>query len=233
MKLKKHDSRLNGRSIISGLLMVIVAAVTLEVTNIIQQYFSQQGIKEEASLRAMSEMDGARSDIMVITEQVETALRNSKWVAQWCLEQTDSIMRVPERLVEDNPIVTGSTLALVPGYNKKYPQLAPYCFRNAADGALKTISLATEDYDYPSHEWFTEPLKLQGGYWSEPYFDEGGGNILMTTYSLPVRDKDGVIAAILTADISLDWLEAIVVDMKTYEHSVNTIPSRAVTATSS
>ena len=226
MTNKKNEPTVFKKSTLSGLLMVIIAAVTLEVTNIIQMYYSQQGIKREASMRAMSEMDGARSDILVIVEQVETALRNSKWLAQWCLSQPDSIKRIPERLVEDNPIIAGSTMALVPGYFKKQPLFAPYCYRSTEDGSRQTTSLATEEYDYPSQEWFKEPLKLGAGYWSEPYFDEGGGNILMTTYSLPIRDLDGNIAAILTADVSLEWLEEIVIGMETYEHSVNTIKSR-------
>ena len=226
MSNQKSERKIFGRSIVSGLMLVVAAALTLEATNIVQSYFSQKGIKEEASMRALSEMDGARSEIMDIVDQVETALRNSVWIAQWCLQMPDSLKRIPERLVQDNPVIAGSTMAIVPGYYKKKLLLAPYCYRDDRTGALHTVSLATEEYDYPSQEWFTEPLRLQSDFWSEPYFDEGGGNILMTTYSLPIKDRSGNIAAILTADISLDWLETIVWNMETYSNSVNKIVSR-------
>jgi len=47
---------------------------------------------------------------------------------------------------------------------------------------------------------------LKKNYWSEPYYDRGGGEQMMTTYSHPLYDKNGHIYAILTADISLEWV---------------------------
>lgn len=48
----------------------------------------------------------------------------------------------------------------------------------------------------------------------------------MTTYSLPIRDKKGEIAAILTADISLDWLTDMVGDIKVYPNAFSMVVSR-------
>ncbi|MBO4769138.1 MAG: SpoIIE family protein phosphatase, partial [Bacteroidales bacterium] len=87
-------------------------------------------------------------------------------------------------------------------------------------------SLATEEYNYPEQEWFVKPLKSNKGYWSEPYIDEGGGDILMTTFSMPVHDKEGNIAAILTADISLDWLTGLIGDIEIYPHAFSMMISR-------
>ena len=75
----------------------------------------------------------------------------------------------------------GSTVAVVPGYLKNHPLFSPYVCEGPEGLEFKT--LATEEYDYPSQEWFVKPLELKEGYWSEPYIDEGGGDILMTTYS--------------------------------------------------
>ena len=208
----------------AGLMLVIVAAVTLEATSLVQFYFSQQGIKEEATARAQSQLETSRSQIMDIVNQTEAAVRNSVWIAQWCLDVPDSLIRVAQRVVEDNPVVVGSTVAMVPGYLKKYPLFSPYVCEGPE--GLEFKSLATEDYDYPSQEWFVKPMKLGEGYWSEPYIDEGGGEILMTTYSLPIRDKKGEIAAILTADISLDWLTDMVGDIKVYPNAFSMVVSR-------
>ncbi|MBO4635473.1 MAG: SpoIIE family protein phosphatase [Bacteroidales bacterium] len=212
------------RSVFSGLLVVLVAAFILGATSFIQYHFSHKGLQNEAFLRATSELDGARSDIMDIVNQTEGAVYNNIWVARWALSHQDSLSRIPYLVVHNNPVVVGSTLALVPGYLKKNPLLAPYIVRDG-DG-FRELSLATEEYDYPSQEWFTQPLETEEGYWSEPYFDEGGGNLLMTTFSMPVKDKDGKIAAILTADISLDWLESLLGNMVIYPHALNTVYSR-------
>ncbi|MBR4741049.1 MAG: SpoIIE family protein phosphatase [Bacteroidales bacterium] len=203
-----------------------MAAVTLEATSLVQYYFSRKGMKEEATQRAQSELAATELQIMDVVNQAEAAVRNSVWVAQWCLNVPDSLGRVTQRLVADNPVVKGSTVALVPGYSKKYPLYAPYT-AVLPDGGMKTLSLATEEYDYPSQEWFTKPIELDGGYWSEPYFDEGGGNILMVTYSLPVKDTQGRTAAVLTADISLDWLTELVGSIQVYPSAFSMVVSRA------
>ena len=209
------------------LLLVIVATLTLEATAIIQFVYAQREIKQEASLRAESELRSAEHKIMDVVNQAEAAVRNSLWVAEWCLEYPDSLVRIPQRVVSENPVVVGSTMALVPGYSATYPLYAPYVAKDLETGELRLLSLATEEYDYPSMEWFTKPIELDDSYWSEPYFDENGGNILMTTFSMPVKDKNGSIAAILTADISLDWLTELIGEIKVYPNAFNMVVSRS------
>ena len=222
MSVKIPDSLKHG--VKAGVLLVIVALLTLEATSLIQYYFSQKGIKEESTARARGQLESSSNKIMDIVNQTEAAVRNSVWIAQWCLNVPDSLIRVAQRVVEDNPVVVGSTVAVVPGYLKDHPLFSPYVCEGP-DG-LEFKTLATEEYDYPSQEWFVKPLELQEGYWSEPYVDEGGGNILMTTYSLPIRDQEGEIAAILTADISLEWLTQMVGNIQVYPHAYSMILSR-------
>ena len=227
MKSDKKDRRKLGMAMGAGLLLVIVAALTLEATSIIQYLFAQREIKKEASLRAESELKSAENKIMGVVNQAEAAVRNSLWVAEWCLEYPDSLERIPQRVVSENPVVVGSTMALVPGSNPQYPLYAPYVARDLETGELKMLSLATEEYNYPEKEWFTKPIELNDSYWSEPYFDENGGDILMTTFSMPVKDKNGSIAAILTADISLDWLTDLIGELKVYPNAFNMVVSRS------
>ena len=211
----------------AGLLLIIIAALTLEATSIVQYFYSQKGIKEEASMRAESQLETTKVRIMDIINQAEAAVRNSVWIAQWCLEVPDSMGRVTQRIVHDNPVVVGSTVAFVPGYNKRHELFAPYCYRESGTGEIKLKSLATTQYDYPSQEWFTKPIELDTGYWSEPYIDEGGGEMLMTTYSLPLRDSKGNVAAVITADISLDWLNELVGNISVYPNAYSVLLSRS------
>lgn len=215
------------RSVIQGLMLVIVAAITLEATGLIQYYFTQKGIRKEATQRAESRLEVAKLKILDIVDQTEVAVHNSVWLAQWALGVPDSLWAVSRRMVQDNPVIVGSTIALVPGYDRKRPLFSPYCFQAPGESTIRVSSLATEEYDYPSQEWFTKPLELGGGYWSEPYVDEGGGEILMTTYSVPLKAPDGRFVAVLTADISLDWLNDLVISARTYPNAVCTLVSRS------
>ena len=228
MKRKEQtESSFLRRSRWTGLMLVVVAAITLEATSIIQFYFSRRGIQQEAALRAEGELESTRLEIINVIDQAESAVRNNMWIARWCLNFQDSLSLVTSRLVEDNPVVMGSTIALVPGRYRRYPLYAPYSYQEAGSDSVRTKSLATPEYDYPSQEWFTKPIELQEGYWSEPYIDEGGGEILMTTFSMPIRDEHGVISAVLTADISLDWLTDLVGNINVYPKAFSILASRS------
>ncbi len=225
MKIKKASEAIRQWSR-AGLMIIVVVVGTLEATSILQYAFSRKGLQEEANKRAESQLEATQNRIMDIINQAEAAVRNSVWIAQWCLAVPDSLHRVAQRIVEDNPVVVGSTVALVPGYLPKRPLFSPYVFQ-AKDGTLSFSSLATNEYDYPSQEWFSKALDKESGYWSEPYIDTGGGNILMTTFSMPIKDVNGTTAAVLTADISLDWLTDLVGNLTVYPNAFNMVVSRA------
>lgn len=184
--------------------LVILAAVVMEATSFIQQRFLIRSTRQEAMTKAENVLSSTHYEIMDVVDQAEQAVRDNMWITQWCLDNPDSLINVTRRIVEDHPVVVGSTVALVPGYDKKLPFFAPYTYQE--NGKVIQSSLATEKYNYPAHEWFIEPLETGMGHWSEPYMDTHGGNVMMTTYSRPVLDIRGVTAAVITADVSLEWL---------------------------
>lgn len=223
MKLNKNEIR---KSAMTSLLLVILAALALEATSVVQYYYSQKEIREEASLRAEGQLENTRIQISDVLDQAEAAVRNNLWIAQWCITQPDSLQRVTERVVSNNPVVVGSTMAFVPGYYEDKPLFAPYTYRDNKTSELKYRTLATAEYDYPSHEWFQKGIAIESGHWSEPYIDEGGGDMLMTTFSMPVPDYSGRTAAVLTADISLGWLSSMFGDVKMYPNAFSMMASR-------
>ena len=189
-----------------GLLIVIVAVITLEATAVLQYFYSRHILSEEATRRAEGQLAATELHIANVVDQVETAVRNSIWSVQQQMNRPDSLAAITVRLVGSNPVICGSTVALVE------KDLAPYSYQN--EGEMH-------------QEWFVKPLELRGGYWSEPYFDEGGGNMLMTTYSIPVADKKGRVAAVFTADVSLDWLTELVGTVQVYPSAFSMVVSRA------
>ena len=213
------------RSTLKSMLLVIVAALTLEATSLIQGYFSHKSLEEEASQRAETQLEATKHRIMGVINEAESAVNNNVWITQWCIDRApDSLHRVVTRIVENNPTIVGSCAALVPGYDSSHPLFAPYVCESG--DSLELLSLATEEYDYPSKEWFTKPIEIDFDYWSEPYIDVGGGEILMTTYSLPIKDYEGNIAAVLTGDLSLDWLTETIDSIKIYPHARSIVISR-------
>ena len=208
----------------AGALIILVAALALEATAFIQYYFAKKGIQEEANERAKSVMMGTKTQVMDIIDQAETAVRNSMWIGQWSLRYPDSLQIITERLVRNNPVIFGSSVSLVPGYLRRAKRFAPYSYMSG-DSVIVT-TLANAGYDYSEQEWFTKPLETGKSWWSEPYIDTAADTTLMMTYSVPLKDKKGVIAGVMTADIALDWLTEIVMSLKVYPHSFSMLVSR-------
>ena len=53
------------------------------------------------------------------------------------------------------------------------------------NGGIDFANLDSDDYRYPLQDWYQIPSILHKTIWSDPYFDEGGGNIIMSTCSVP------------------------------------------------
>lgn len=89
-------------------------------------------------------------------------------------------------------------------------------------GEVRRKLLQPPEYDYLHWDWYTRPKRELRPSWSEPFFDEGGGDILMTTYSVPLlrlnEKRERAFAGVVTADLSLAWLQQLV-DSIPIEHS--------------
>jgi|GEM_PF-5388992 sigma-B regulation protein RsbU (phosphoserine phosphatase) len=66
------------------------------------------------------------------------------------------------------------------------------------------------EYHYFNFPWYCVPKYLKQTIWSEPYFDSGAGEMLMTTCSMPfyrLVDGQKQFAGVATADITLTQLQ--------------------------
>ncbi len=116
-------------------------------------------------------------------------------------------------LLQTNPEIFGSAVAYEPyAYEARSRYFAPYICRGKYGGLVPTF-LGNEEYQYFFLDWYQLPKELDRAVWSEPYFDEGAGNIMMSTYSVPFytyREGEKIFTGVVTADISLEWLMEII-----------------------
>ncbi|HEY0963953.1 MAG TPA: SpoIIE family protein phosphatase [Pseudomonadales bacterium] len=107
-----------------------------------------------------------------------------------------------------NPLLYGAAIAFEPGTFDGNTQLfAPYVY----DRDLKQMDIGKNGYDYTDGrwEWYTGVKESGTSLWTEPYFDNGAGNLEMTTYSHPLL-RDGEFIGVATIDIRLDQLSSAV-----------------------
>jgi phosphoserine phosphatase RsbU/P len=125
------------------------------------------------------------------------------------------IIEVLSGTLHINPDVFGAAIAFEPyAFDSSHLYFSPYLSRKGK--GFQVTKLGGKDYHYFYQDWYQIPRETGKSSWSEPYFDEGGGDIPMATYSLPFyRAKEGTpqFTGVITADISLEWLEKIVSDI--------------------
>ena len=127
------------------------------------------------------------------------------------IDNPDRMFDHMERIVRHNlPIVCCAILFRQDYYPSKGRVFVPCARRNAADSVV--VSRIDSTYNsYFYGEWFQNQLKADESCWTKPYFESQlfAGNQeprLLTTYTVPIHDRDGHPVALLAADMSLEWL---------------------------
>ena len=200
-----------------SLWIVLCVVVILSATAFIGNYYMVKSIKLEESVKAngILYIVGQRIDATLIS--VEVAVRNHLEDIRESLNEPDELYRITQRMLEDNPSIVGSAIAFKPDYfPEKGVWFSPYSYRES--GAICSKQLGSADYDYHTMEWYQITASLKHDYWSDPYFDKGGGEMLMTTYSYPLTDEAGNLIAVVTADILLEELSKLL-DVEYYDHA--------------
>lgn len=152
--------------------------------------------------------------------KVESAAHSLIWLVKEHNDDPEYMYDITRKLLEFNPEIVGSTVAFEPNYfPEKGVWYAPYSYRDEATGMIITIQMGGESYQYHDMEWYAVPRSTGENYWSDPYMDEGGGEQVMTTYSIPLWDENGNIYAVFTADINLNSLTEEVSKIKPYKNS--------------
>ena len=214
---------------ISGRLMVrvlIVSAIIFTLTFTLFLRMAANKMREEATDNAHSELSNTTHQIDAVLHAVEIAVENTAWIVPNSLDSPDSLYSITERILKNNSFIYGSAIAFEPNYYSSEGQyFSPYSYRGK-NGNIRSRQLGTETYDYHYMDWYQIPKLLNKPYWSEPYYDDGGGNMMMTTYSRPLYDNNGKMYAIITADVSLEWLTELVGGIKAFDNSYNLMVSR-------
>lgn len=207
----------------------MVLAITIFSTAFVLNFlFARNYVKNEAMEHAQSALENTVLQIDLVLKTVETAVNNLSWLIEENIDNPDYMYWITERLLKSNSFICGSAIAFEPNfYKSKGEQFSPYSYREG--DSIVSKQLGTNDYEYHYMDWYQIPKLLDKPYWNEPYYDAGGADIIMTTYSLPIYNKEGDMIAIFTADISLEWFAKRVNTIKTYPNSFNMMIGRGGT----
>lgn len=209
------------RSLAFKLIFIVLACTSL----IFAAVFEYNYLVSRRMIRKNIE-ENARSLSIATAQRIETVMRSVQEVPETLAEVLEEIPYDKEILnrllrtgVASNAAIYGSTAAFEPdSFEKGSRFFAPY-FYKSGDG-IKSTFLGGNDYRYFFFDWYQIPKELGRPAWTEPYYDKGGGNIVMSTYSVPFYGREGgerKFLGVVTADVSLGWLQKMVSDIKIAE----------------
>ena len=201
----------------TSLTVIILAALLLELTTAILYYSAQNIIQQDMERVMLREMNALNLCIRNKLATVEVTLNNMSWVVGRDLEEDDWMFEITEKLVKENSVINGSAIAFVPNYYPKEGRWFEPSTVRKADGSIENKQVGSANHDYTKSEFYTVPMATDSCIWCEPYMDVDGSQVEVTTYSVPVYDDDGRKAAVVIADISLDWLEDVMNEERVYK----------------
>ena len=182
----------------------------------------------EKNAQALSESAAAKIDKVFIeaaqaTEGLAFFMEHNSSISK------DELEKVLADFVSRNKSIYGSAIAFEPyKFKKDLKRFAPYCWKEK--GKIETMNLDSDKYCYEIQDWYQIPREILKPIWSEPYFDDGAGGVIMSTYSVPFFRKgpkgEKELMGVVTVDVSLLWLQKFISSLKAVKHGYSFIMSK-------
>lgn len=222
----------NARDMVIRLILIITLVNSLVLTLIVGYNYQQSRslLMRELSANAQHLATALVSRIEI---KLATIARTTESLAR-SLTTSDpgerGLRELIRQTVEGNPDIFGSTVAFEPqAFRKGVALYAPYYFRSPEGVSFMDLATGYGDLPYPQWDWYQIPKASGQLEWSEPYFDDGGGNVVMTTCSVPffgMRDGQRTMRGIVTTDVAINDLADMVASVKILETGYATLLSR-------
>lgn len=203
---------------LSFFILSVVALIFVSVFSY-NYYFSRriliknaEKIARHLTLETVNRLETVLNSVVKVPLGLSSFLEYSQYYS----ETLNSICR---STMADNPEISGITIAFKPfGYAEE--KLYHTFYYSKKDGEIELLEEGSRASHYFTSDWYQIPKELKRAVWSEPYYDVGGSDMLMATYSVPFYGTESgttVFMGIVAADVSLTWLQDIVSAVKILE----------------
>ena len=199
-KFRSFTSRLTRRLVLTLLIIMGIASFLVFV-------LTGSFIVEDESWRQSAMLEASAENVSRVLSDVYVGTKNHVPEIEENLDHPDRLMKLTERVVEQNPRIHSCGICFVENY---YPQKGrsymPYAVRRDST-TIEIGNHGAEQEDYLQQDWFQQGLTTEKGFWSEPFFEGNDSLSSVVAYIHPIHDKQGRTVAVIVSNLSLDWLQ--------------------------
>lgn len=201
-----------------GLLIILSAALLLELLSGAQYYFTHQLLEDQLEKRAEAELTMKAILIKSMLNSVEDGLKHHLWDIRENLSHPDSVSSAISRMVLAGRYLQGGGVCFVPDYYPSEGRLyEPYTRKEGDSIAMRQV--AGPEHDYTQSSFYRQTIATDAAIWIDPYDDKEGAQTRIVTYATPVYDKADDLAGVSAIDISLEWLRDTIDNRHIYPSS--------------
>lgn len=191
---------------IMAVVLVMMAIIAGVVYFTIRRY-----MLAEAEERYLGFLLENHQEIRRRLSDVHVAAENNVHDIERDIDDPDKMFDHMQRIIRQNRSIVCCALLFKQDYYPSKGRVFVPCARKDASDNIIVSRIDSTYNSYFYREWFQDQLKADQSAWTKPYFESRffAGNQeprLLTTYVVPIHDHDGRPVALLSADLSLEWL---------------------------
>ena len=143
-------------------------------------------------------------------------------IRRYVLEHHDNeqeILKETRKMLERYLNIDNMFVKFAPGvYHGQVNNYFPRSYRYK--GQTVTSAQGAEGLDYYAREWYTGALQCNGdGFWSEPYIG-ASTQTQIASHSIKIEDGQGQLMGVVGVDFTIEWIEAILKEIKPYPEAL-------------
>lgn len=190
---------------------IILLAMPIFILSIGTLFYQSRNLIHEEVLSSNTNMlDKGLYQVCSYMSTIETAVNSNAWMMEEYLTP-DSLESISGRIVKLNDPVVSCSVFMVPDYFKDYgSKFSVYAVQEK--DAVKTY--VEPEYDYFEKLSYTSAIKSGKALWVDPFVEYIEGKVdhneAVATYSRPLRQKNGRIAGVVSAEMSFVQLTKLI-----------------------
>lgn len=189
----------------SSLILILLFALLLVLVGVAQYFYTRILLEDGEERMTRMELTSHTDLVLNTLKNVESSMRDNTWSIRQSLAHPDSLFGATGRILASNPLLDGACIAVVPDYFPEKGRLFE-TYAHWEKDELVVEQIAGPAHDYTQAPGYIRAVREGKDFWSDPY--EYGQEPVrdLTTYSFPVTDKNGRLAAVCGLDLDLTWL---------------------------